>query len=77
MELFDDEVDSIRTFDVFSQMSIDKIKKFSISPSREFIYPEELDKIVKNLKKEINDNTDDDTISNIDKINSKTIFRRI
>ncbi len=54
MELFDDEVDSIRTFDVFSQMSIEKIKKIVITPSREFIYPEELDKIVKNLKKEIN-----------------------
>ena len=74
MELFDDEIDSIRTFDVFSQMSIDKIKKFSISPSREFIYPEELDKIVKNLKKEINDNTDDDAKSNIDKINSRIYF---
>ena len=74
MELFDDEIDSIRTFDVFSQMSIDKIKKFSISPSREFIYPEELDKLVKNLKKEINDNTDDDAKSNIDKINSRIYF---
>ena len=74
MELFDDEIDSIRTFDVFSQMSIEKIKKFSISPSREFIYPEELDKIVKNLKKEINDNTDDDAKSNIDKINSRIYF---
>ena len=77
MELFDDEVDSIRTFDVFSQMSIDKIKKFSISPSREFIYPKELDKIVKNLKKEINDNTNEDTISNIEKINSRTYFEGI
>ena len=67
MELFDDEVDSIRTFDVFSQMSIEKINKFVITPSREFIYPKEVDKIVNNLKKEINDNTDDDAKSNIDK----------
>ena len=28
IELFDDEIDSIRTFDVFSQKSIEKIKKF-------------------------------------------------
>ena len=41
MELFDDEIDSIRTFDVFSQKSIDKIKKVVITPSREFIYPED------------------------------------
>ena len=32
MELFDDEIDSIRTFDVFSQKSIEKINKFSITP---------------------------------------------
>lgn len=77
MELFDDEVDSIRTFDVFSQMSIDKMKKIVITPSREFIYPEEMDKIVKNLKKEITTNTDGDAISNIDKISSKTYFEGI
>lgn len=77
MELFDDEVDSIRTFDVFSQMSIEKINKFVITPSREFIYPEDMDKIVKNLKKEVNDNTDEDTLSNIDKISSKTYFEGI
>ena len=33
-----------------------------------------MDKIVKNLKKEINDNTDDDAKSNIDKINSRIYF---
>ncbi len=42
MELFDDEIDSIRTFDVYSQKSIDKLQQFSITPSREFIYPEKL-----------------------------------
>lgn len=77
MELFDDEVDSIRTFDVFSQMSIEKIKKFVVTPSREFIYPEEMDKIVKNLKKDINANTDEDVVCNIDKISSKTYFEGI
>ncbi len=77
MELFDDEVDSIRTFDVFSQMSIEKIKKFVVTPSREFIYPEEMDKIVKNLKKDINAHTDEDVVSNIDKISSKTYFEGI
>ena len=77
MELFDDEIDSIRTFDVFSQMSIEKIKKLVITPSREFIYPKEMDKIVKSLKKDINDYTDEDTVCNIDKISSKTYFEGI
>ncbi|MEG0180435.1 MAG: transcription-repair coupling factor [Terrisporobacter sp.] len=77
MELFDDEVDSIRTFDVFSQMSVEKINKFVITPSREFIYPKEMDKIVKNIKKDVSDNTDEDALSNIERIASKTYFEGI
>ena len=61
MELFDDEIDSIRTFDVFSQKSIEKINKFSITPSREFIYPENVDRSCRKIKKDtVNDNTDED-----------------
>ena len=51
MELFDDEIDSIRTFDVFSK-SIEKINKFSITPSREFIYPENVEEAVDKIKKD-------------------------
>ncbi len=54
MELFDDEIDSIRTFDVYSQKSIDKLQQFSITPSREFIYPEKTtDALVKLKKKQL------------------------
>ena len=60
MELFDDEIDSIRTFDVFSQKSIDKINKFSITPSREFIYPEKIDEAVNRIKKDITKYTNED-----------------
>ncbi len=74
MELFDDEIDSIRTFDVFSQMSIEKIKKGVITPSREFIYPREIDKIVKTINKDVTDYTNEDAISSIHKIASKTYF---
>ena len=77
MELFDDEIDSIRTFDVFSQKSIDKIKKFVITPSREFIYPENIDNAVKSLKNETNKHTDEDVFKNIDNIESKTYFEGI
>ena len=41
IELFDDEIDSIRYFDVLSQRSISKVKKIRITPAREFIITEE------------------------------------
>ena len=74
MELFDDEIDSIRTFDVFSQKSIDKIKKFTITPSREFIYPENVKDAVDKIKKETGKLTNDDIFSDIDNIATKTYF---
>lgn len=77
MELFDDEIDSIRTFDVFSQKSIDKIKKFSITPSREFIYPNNTSEAVERLKKEVTKLSDEDVFKNIDNIASKTYFEGI
>lgn len=40
VELFDDEVDSIRVFDIESQLSIDQVKQFTIFPARERIYPD-------------------------------------
>ena len=36
IELFDDEIDSIRTFDPDSQRSVEKIKHFSLMPAREY-----------------------------------------
>ncbi|RDY26649.1 transcription-repair coupling factor [Romboutsia weinsteinii] len=77
MELFDDEIDSIRTFDVFSQKSIDKVKKFSITPSREFIYPENTAEAVERIKKDTGKHTNDDVFQNIDNIANKTYFEGI
>lgn len=77
MELFDDEIDSIRTFDVFSQKSIDKIKEFSITQSREFIYPLDTTDSVDMIKAEITENTNDDVFLAINNISSKTYFEGI
>ena len=41
IELFDDEVDSIRAFDVASQRSEDQVKQVLIPPAREFILQED------------------------------------
>lgn len=41
IELFDDEIDSIRYFDVLTQRSVSKVKKIKITPAREFIVERE------------------------------------
>ncbi len=41
IELFDDEIDSIRFFDVLTQRSVSKAPKIKITPAREFIVTEE------------------------------------
>ena len=77
IELFDDEIESIRTFDVFSQKSIKKIKKCTITPSREFIYPENIEEAVDRIKNDTTKLTDSDTFKNIDNIASKVYFQGI
>ncbi len=41
IELFDDEIDSIRYFDILTQRSIDKVDSLRIIPAREVIYIQE------------------------------------
>ncbi len=41
IDFFDDEIDSIRTFDVKTQRSKDKIKAFTLFPRTEFFYSDE------------------------------------
>lgn len=74
IEFFDDEIDSIREFDVYSQKSIDKKKYVTITPSREFIYPENMDKCVDRLKEELNENCDPDVFRNVDRIEAREYF---
>lgn len=75
IEFFDDEVDSIRIFDLYSQVSIDKAEKVIIIPAREYIYPENIDKSLKNIENLLKDNTSEDIRIDIEKIQSKTYFK--
>lgn len=77
IELFDDEIESIRTFDVFTQKSIKKIKKCTITPSREFIYPDNIDETVERIKKDTNKSTDSDVYKSIDNIANKNYFEGV
>lgn len=51
IELFDDEVDSIRSFDLITQKSLEKTKEILIGPVREFLCPRN-SKILPTLEKD-------------------------
>ncbi|WP_101772537.1 transcription-repair coupling factor [Peptostreptococcus faecalis] len=74
IEFFDDEIDSIRSFDVYSQKSIEKMKTVTITPSRDFIYPEEVDDAIEKIKSETSDLSDPDVFRNIERIREKEYF---
>ena len=74
LEFFDDEIDSIREFDIYSQKSIDKFKSVTITPSRDFIYPDDVGMAVEKIRADLSDITDSDVFSNIEKIGAKEYF---
>ncbi|OPJ55082.1 transcription-repair coupling factor [Alkalithermobacter paradoxus] len=74
IELFDDEIDSIRMFDRISQKSIEKLKNIEIIPSRELTYPEDIENAIKKMKSEIREYTKDEVYSDIEKIKERIYF---
>ncbi|MBQ6895516.1 MAG: transcription-repair coupling factor [Clostridia bacterium] len=56
IDLFDDEIDSLREFDKYSQTSVDNVESFSICPVREIIYDakkaEEVSRSIRLMKNE-------------------------
>lgn len=56
IELFGDEIDSIRTFNTESQRSIDKVKTLSIFPAKEIITNEEIKNYaIENINENLNE----------------------
>lgn len=56
LELFDDEIDSMRLFDEINQRTIENIDKITISPLNELIYDEKnFDQVIYEINKDIND----------------------
>jgi len=51
MELWGDEIDSIRYFDIFSQRSTDKCDDITIYPAHEFVLTRDISEIIKDIKK--------------------------
>ena len=61
IELFDDEIDSMREFDPTSQMSLKNIDSVPLCPVRELIYSKKsLDEVVSKIKSQKNTNLSED-----------------
>ena len=75
VEFFDDEVDSIRIFDLNTQISTSKVKNVKIIHAREYIYPENINKIVDTLSKKLTDDSNDDLRYDIEKIQNYSYFK--
>ena len=50
IELWGDEIDSIRHFNIISQRSIDTIEKIEIFPAHEYILETKIEKVIDNIK---------------------------
>ena len=72
IELFGDEIDSIRSFNVSSQRSIDKVKSITIFPAKEIIVNDE---IIKNAALNI-ENEEKELLNNIKDLNRKERLRK-
>ena len=69
VELFGDEVDSIRSFNTESQRSIEKVEEFSIFPSKEVIVDDECrSRAVQNINEELKK-----VIANVSKENKESV----
>lgn len=69
VELFGDEVDSIRTFNTESQRSIEKVEEFRIFPSKEVIVDDECrSRAVQNINEELKK-----VIANVSKENKESV----
>ncbi len=79
IELFGDEIDSIRSFDIYTQKSIEKFSQIEILPSKAFILPEgeALGKAIDLLEKDISDKTGADVLTDIERIRSCQYFEGI
>ena len=78
VELFGDEIDSIRTFNTESQRSIDKVKKIEIFPAKEIIITDETitlgrDKLKEDFEAISKSDTDPDRVEKLRNILNKNL----
>ena len=78
IELFGDEIESIRTFNIQSQRSIEKVKGFEIFAAKEVIVSEKskehaINKIREELKEQINKISNEESIEKIGRIVNRNL----
>lgn len=76
IELFDDEIDSLRSFDTMTQRSLENLEKAVILPARELIYPLHLrdtilERISHDLEEQIKKVGDKNSKSQIERLEAK------
>jgi len=75
IELWGDEIDSLREFDISNQRSTDKIKKVTIYPATEFVLEDRLEKIAERIMKK--SGQDEKTIEDIESIKQGDYLNKI
>ncbi|KDR94242.1 transcription-repair coupling factor (superfamily II helicase) [Peptoclostridium litorale DSM 5388] len=76
IELFGDEIDSMRSFDPISQKSLEKINSFEILPAREIVY-EDHKPLLEGVEDEIAGGNGEDALRNIQMIRDGIYFEGI
>lgn len=76
VELFDDEVDSLRIFDPITQQSIEKLTDLAVTPAREIVLPKEISDIVLRIRKELvgESASNEDVLHDIDRLEQDHYF---
>ena len=72
LELWGDEIDSIRYFDIVSQRSTEKTDEINIYPAHEFLLETDIENVVKNIEK-----TEGFSQSDIDEIKTQNYLNKI
>ena len=78
IELWGDEVDSIRNFSISSQRSINTIDKVKIFPAHEYVLEDSIENICKRISQKIEDGKDEEIINqDIEKIKNGDYISKI
>ena len=77
IELWGDEIDSIRNFNIISQRSINSLEKVKINPAHEYVLSENIEKTCKKLEKLKNNRFEDSINRDIEQIKEGNYISKI
>ena len=78
IELWGDEIDSIRHFNIISQRSIDNIEKIEIFPAHEYLLESSIEDVTKNISKNVYpDNISEKVENDLEKIQNGEYISKI